>query len=265
MTKKEETKGMPTGAFLAVVLLKEPKWDRAAYEAALKKDWNLTWAPKEADAEPDPEGVLLEEVDGMIAAVSFMPDAVPQDEAVDNAQNNYMWPGAVEAAKAHKAHLLISVPTVGEASAKKRGELFVKLVTAALADENALGIYANGTVYEPAFYLRGAEAMKADHIPLFNWVWIGLYETSKGINAYTTGLECFGHAEIEVLEVEAQPMALHRFVTTIVAYILEAGAVLKDGETVGLSANDKHEVKLSDGVALPGKTLKVSFGRGFDN
>ena len=38
-----------------------------------------------------------------------------------------------------------------------------------------------------------------------------------------------------------------------------AGIRLKDGETIGFSENDRHTIALSEGVALPGMTLKVSY------
>ena len=34
---------------------------------------------------------------------------------------------------------------------------------------------------------------------------------------------------------------------------------LKDGETIGFSAEDKHAITYSEGVSLPGMTLKVEY------
>ena len=45
----------------------------------------------------------------MTAAVSLMPAPVPDGEAELNAKNNYLWPEAETAAKAHKAHIMAAV------------------------------------------------------------------------------------------------------------------------------------------------------------
>ena len=46
------------------------------------------------------------------------------------------------------------------------------------------------------------------------------------------------------------------------SYVLECDQTLEDGQTIGFSADDKHDIKLSEGVALPGMTLKISYGNG---
>ena len=50
------------------------------------------------------------------------------------------------------------------------------------------------------------------------------------------------------------------FLANLVSYQLECDVRLKDGETIGFSENDRHTIALSEGVALPGMTLKVSYG-----
>ena len=79
------------------------------------------------------------------------------------------------------------------------------------------------------------------------------------MSAYTYGMGLFGKEEMEVLNAAAEPKELHDFLSGIAAYVLEYDAVLEPGETVGFSATDKHSIIRSEGVALPGMTLKISY------
>ena len=49
------------------------------------------------------------QVGGMMLVATLFPGHIPDSEAEINAENNYMWPEAVEAAKAHKAHIMVAV------------------------------------------------------------------------------------------------------------------------------------------------------------
>lgn len=43
------------------------------------------------------------------------------------------------------------------------------------------------------------------------------------------------------------------------AYVLEEDVLLKDGETIGFSPEDKHAIVRSEGVSLPEMTLKITY------
>ena len=101
--------------------------------------------------------------------------------------------------------------------------------------------------------------MKADMLPIFNWIWFGLYESERGLCGYTDGLEQFGRDEIEVLNTDAQPKDLRAFLISLASYVLENNLELHDGETIGFSEEDKHSITRSEGEVLPGMTLKISY------
>ena len=48
-------------------------------------------------------------VGNMMLIVTLFHGHIPDNEAEINAENNYMWPEAVEVAKAHKAHIMVDV------------------------------------------------------------------------------------------------------------------------------------------------------------
>ena len=61
------------------------------------------------------------------------------------------------------------------------------------------GVFTSGVVFEPRFYEGFANMMKEDELPIFNWIWFGLYRSEGGLNGYTYGMDVFGKEEMEVL------------------------------------------------------------------
>ena len=116
-------------------------------------------------------------------------------------------------------------------------------------------------VFEPRFYEGFAEQMREDELPIFNWIWFGLWRDENGMNGYTYGLDSFGKDEMEVLGTDAKPSDLRDFLASLVSYVLENDVELHDGETIGFTADDKHTITRSPGVGLPEEqmTLKISW------
>ena len=95
----------------------------------------------------------------MLAAVCLYPFPVPHGEAEENAAHNYPWPEAAESAARHRGQLLVTV-LPREESVREAAILQVKLVCAACRQRGTLGVYANGTVYQPEFYLNASQPME---------------------------------------------------------------------------------------------------------
>lgn len=195
----------------------------------------------------------------MIAAVSLMHGPVPGGEAEDNAENNYMWPDAVKAAQSHAAHIMVTV--LGkETDVRLRGQFFVKLAAACCRQPGVLGVYTSSVVFEPSFYADMAGVMKEGELPLNNWIWFGLHRREGGVCGYTYGMDVFGKEELEVLDADADPLAVREFLVSLAGYVIGSDVTLNDGETIGFSQGDRHRITRSPGVALPDQpTLKVSF------
>lgn len=246
------------GTFVGFALLSDKSWNKEKYIKDLEEQWKIE--ADEGDGENINADSLVFNVGDMMAAVSLMPAPVPNGEAEECAKNNYMWPEAEKTAKEHKAHIMVAV--IGkEESLIERGKLYVKLLSVCCHQKNITGIYTSGVVFQPRFYEGFSGMMKEDSLPIYNWIWFGLYRTEKGISGYTYGMECFGKDEMEVLDVDADPSKVRDFLASMAGYVLEYDAVLNDGETIGFSAVDKHRITRGQGVALPDKmTLKISYG-----
>ena len=248
-----------TGVFTGFVLLSKAEWDKAQFIRDMKEKWDIAVDEYDASEEKDDDALVFE-VGDMLAAVSLNNYPIPGGEAEGNAENNYMWEDAVKVAKKHRAHLMVAV--LGkEEDLLEKGKLFTKVVAACCRQEYATGIYTSGVVFEPQFYEGFAEQMCEDELPIFNWIWFGLWRDENGMNGYTYGLDSFGKDEMEVLGTDAKPSDLRDFLASLVSYVLENDVELHDGETIGFDADDKHTITRSPGVGLPEEqmTLKISW------
>ena len=248
-----------TGVFTGFVLLSKAEWNKEQFIRDMKEKWDI--AVEEYDAsEEKGDDALVFEVGDMLAAVSLASYPIPGGEAEGNAENNYMWEDAVKVAKEHRAHLMVAV--LGkEEDLLEKGKLFTKVVAACCRQEYATGIYTSGVVFEPRFYEGFADMMQEDELPIFNWIWFGLWRDEHGMNGYTYGMASFGKDEMEVLGTDAKPSNLRDFLASLASYVLENDVDLHDGETIGFAEDDKHTITRSPGVGLPEEqmTLKISW------
>ena len=248
-----------TGVFTGFVLLSKGEWDKEQFIRDMKEKWDIAVDEYDASEEKDDDALVFE-VGDMVAAVSLATYPIPNGEAELNAENNYMWEDAVKVAKEHCAHIMVAV--LGkEENLLEKGKLYTKVVAACCRQEYAIGIYTSGVVFEPRFYEGFADMMQDGELPIFNWIWFGLWRNENGMNGYTYGMDVFGKDEMEVLGTDAKPSDLRDFLASLVSYVLENDVELHDGETIGFAADDKHTITRSPGVGLPEEqmTLKISW------
>ena len=74
------------------------------------------------------------------------------------------------------------------------------------------------------------------------------------------------HLLVAVLGTDADPNDPRDFLASLASYVLENDVELRDGETIGFTADDKHAITRSPGVGLPEEqmTLKISWRSGGD-
>ena len=247
-----------TGVFTGFVLLSKGEWDKEQFIRDMKEKWDIAVDEYDASEEKDDDALVFE-VGDMVAAVSLATYPIPNGEAELNAENNYMWEDAVKVAKEHCAHIMVAV--LGkEENLLEKGKLYTKVVAACCRQEYATGIYTSGVVFEPRFYEGFADMMQDGELPIFNWIWFGLWRNENGMNGYTYGMDVFGKDEMEVLGTDAKPSDLRDFLASLVSYVLENDVELHDGETIGFAADDKHTITRSPGVSLPEEQMTLKIG-----
>lgn len=244
------------GTFIAFVLLSEERWDVKKFIKDFKADWNIDLSSEEADND-----TLVAYIDDMTLAVALMPVPVPDGEAEFFAEANYMWEDAVETAKAHKAHILVTVMG-DDVDLLERGKLFTKAVSSCLKQQYATAVYSDRVVSQPEYYIDSAEVMNVadDALPITNWVWFGPYCTEEFSVVFTIGMKKFGKEEIEIYaDKDADLNDMRDLLFDIVAYVLENDIHLQDGETIGFSEDQRLAITFSEGIAMDGMTLKIAY------
>ena len=241
------------GTFCGSVLLSEDEWDKDKLISDLQAYWGIE-LPKEDTEDED----TIVNFDKCRIVISKFPAPVPNEEAEINAENNWMWEEAVEVTKTHKAHIVVAI-LGDEEDLISRGLLYTKIMATCCKQEKAIGVFTSGVVFEPSYYMKAAEMIRDGELPIFTWVWFGLYRTENGLSTYTYGMKDFGKLELEILDADEEAGKLLSFISAISSYVLQDDVEFKDGETIGLSEEDIHQITLSKGVALPEKTLKISY------
>ncbi len=262
LSEQDEEEG--TGVFTGFVLLSKAEWDKEKLFSDLKEKWDIvpdqTLDEMLEEGDEEVKDNLIFTYNDMTAVIGLIHAPIPDGEAETYAENNYLWRDAVKVAKAHKAHILVAVLSE-DADVLECAKLYTKLLAACCSQKRTTGIYTSDVVFEPRFYEMAADVMKEDNdiLPMINLVWVGLYQSEGGLCGYTCGLDVFGKDEIEVLDANASPDEMRGFIFSLAEFVLECNVEFHDGETVGFSVDDKHAITRSEGVALPGMTLKISY------
>ncbi len=201
---------------------------------------------------------LVFTADNITAAITMIPSPAPEKEALKAAACNYLWPNAVKVTQKHKAHLLITVLDA-KAPLMEQGLLLVKIASTCCLQLSATGVFTGAAVYQLGLYRNLSSVIRDGRLPVFNWIWFGLYRTPRGVSGYTYGLEVFGKDEIEISDTDMEPDRLRGILVDLASCVLEDCAVFQDGDTVEVAGYKKLPVARSKGIALPGATLKISF------
>ncbi len=258
-TESVEKRKEHAGTFVCSVLLEKPEWDKEALLKELKEAWQIEDEPvgEESEKTEDEFSFVICHHNALIS-VGLMPAPIPHEEAKYHAPDNYMWQGASEAAKKHTAHLLVAVMGRGM-PALEAGKIFVKTTVSCCKQPGVLAVYANEIVYQPEFYTEAARMVQEDDIPLLNLIWFGLYRRKTGVCGYTNGMVLLGFDEMEVIDSTAAPSEIRDFLINIAGYVIDENVILRDGETIGFSAEQKLPITKSMGVAVDGNSLKIKF------
>jgi hypothetical protein len=177
--------------------------------------------------------------------VALVRAPIPWSELEGPCAAAWYWPEARSTLKAQRGHLLIA------ASSDTQDVIGLMLaltrVIAAVAQcAPALGVYLSGAaqVHKVEDFVSEAEGASKELLPLYLWVRFSISEEGdQSLTLCTTGL-----AQLEVMELEfpharldAQTLMDRAF--NIAHYLLDHGAVLESGHTIGISAEEKFQVR----------------------
>lgn len=177
----------------------------------------------------------------------------------------WYWPNAWETIKNHRAHILLSVS--GNGSARERAKLLSHLIAATIqTTPSALAVHC---ATSDALWQASAISQMASGDGITPMLFVSLrifrkrpssFGRPPRLSAITHGLHAFGLMEIEVSNFPGDPGALHGTIHNLAGYLIEAGPVLKDGDTFGPDTATKIAVRhVSSEVLKNQKVYRIEY------
>lgn len=199
-------------------------------------------------------------IDNELAAVAHIPVPIPYRDIEGTAKYSYNWKTAVEDLKDHKSHLIVTIIGGGQDQVK-RFKIFTKVVCSLLRITDSIGVYEGNQslLIQKENYLGIAEGMTDEYYPLNLWIYFGYRKTEKGNNGYTYGLKEFGKYEMEIVDSSKSIGEIEKFLFNMSHYVLEYNVTFKDGQTCGMTAEEKIAITFSRGRFVSGDTFKLSY------
>ncbi len=194
------------------------------------------------------DGVVTFALGDENGAIAFMPGPAPWTALEGPCSTALHWPRAAAAMKSHRAHAIAGLGG-GEADPVTRALWLTALVGALAAAPNAAGIYWNaGTVvHAPEPFLEAALRMERASLPLKLWIDFRVFSEEEGSTTlFTTGLGQFGRMELEVRKSRRSAADVTSAAYNTAHYLIDRGADLRDGDTIGFSAAQTIRVRHAD-------------------
>lgn len=255
-TNKKKTDSLANSTILGMVLLEDHNsFDIKNTVNELRTKWKLKVNELEAG-----ENTSTLIIDDYYISIGHIPNRIPKDEVEKTAELNYYWENGVDETAKHKGHIILYIMKAGK-NPVKENLLFSKIASAVMNNSNSLGIYIGGRtlVLRKDFYQNNVELMDNEDLPLYNWIFFGLVKENNKQSVYTYGLADFGKIDMEIVESDNSLEELNEMMFNLTHYVIAFDVTLKEGETIGLSEDQKLKISKSKGHFLDGKTLKVEY------
>ena len=254
--KDQKNEANINSPILGMVLLEDTNsFDLKGTIQELRTKWNLNVNDNDAD---NKAAVLV--IGNYKVAMVNIPAAIPEREVELTAEYNYFWENGVKETSKHKGHIVLSIMNGGE-NPLQENLLFSKIASSIMNNSKAIGIYIGGRtlVVKKEFYQASVKMMSEDNLPLYNWIYFGVRQNNGKQSIYTFGLADFGKMEMEIIDSKHSIEELNEMMYNMVHYVLAYDVTLKDGETIGLSADQKLKISETKGQFLEGNTLKIEY------
>jgi len=173
--------------------------------------------------------------------ITLSPSPIPWSELAGPCETAWHWPQATKRLQQHSAHLVVTATSRGLDVIDLTLSL-TRVVAAAALSTPALGIYWDTAmqVHNVKSFVLEAEKAVRTQLPLYLWLRFGLVREDDGSTSlYTTGLAELDHMEVELPHSALDPQTMVDRAFNIAHYLLEKGPVLEDGQTIGISENEK--------------------------
>ncbi len=205
-----------------------------------------------AEAESSATGISFGGAESTFS-VTLSPSPMPWSELVGPCETAWHWPQATKRLQVHSAHLVVTA-TSSTLDVIDLTLALTRVVAAAALATPALGIYWDAAmqVHNVKNFVVEAEKATRTQLPLYLWLRFGLVREDDGSNSlYTTGLSELDRMEVELPHSALDPQTMVDRAFNIAHYLLEKGPVLDDGQTIGVSEDERFIIAHAPSILDP--------------
>jgi hypothetical protein len=239
--RPEPDKPSPGGKpMMAALLMADELFPTATFQRQLENARVGLQQPADVQSS---NGFLAFGLGDEMAVIAPMRAPYPWSDLKGYCETAWMWPRDVSpmSLEKHRSHVLITMMG-GKSDSVGRRLTLTQITASAARQAGVLGVvWPEGTlVHYPPIFIEMAEAIGSEAPPLYLWVDFRLFRNEDGsIGLFTTGLEALGRMEIEIPTSQMEPRELREWVLRIAYYVLDKGPLLKHGDTIGTTSEQK--------------------------
>lgn len=248
------------GPLIAALLLEGESFPFAAFAQAMAGTQIAGKTP--VNMETDKDGMAIFHVGDEMCAIALMPKPYPWSDLEGPCATSWMWPAGTSATsvKTARTHLLVT-QFGGKGSAIERRLCLTGVTGVAAQQDGVMGVYwpEATLVHHPRLFAEMAKEITSPEAPpLYLWVDFRVFRNDDGTSGlFTTGMTALGHMEFEIPRIEMKPGELRDWAVNIAGYLLEKGPVLKHGETIGATAEQRLRISHTKSqFGHPGKVMR---------
>jgi len=190
-------------------------------------------------------------------AVGLVPRPIPWSDLEGPAATSFLWRDAAAELQNQQAHMLVTV--FGKQPEPISLWMTMTRVAAALvATPWALGVYwpVAGLVHAPATFRALTAQMNRQALPVPLWIGVRIGSNDDGsLYGFTTGMAAFEYMELEISSCDWTPQEIIDRLYSFAHYVLASGVVLEQGQTIGVTADEKISIEYRPSICGDGRTV----------
>ena len=233
---------------------KAPDFKKIAKAVAL--DWKL-----KTDSINISDKTLVFSTSTATVMVAYLDYAVPIADIKTAAALNWMWRTAAESTTKHQGQIVVSVIGNG-AKVLELYQTLTKAVSSVLENNDCLGIYVESQyllISKDAYLSAARNMVTSGTLPLYCWIYFGIYDNAGGKCGYTYGLQELGIPELEILNSTHTLQEVHATIYDAALGIIYYNVPPKDGKKIITMEGSELTFTRSKSAILEGETIKIDY------
>jgi len=244
-------------AVSGIVLLNEKApLNFSALTESIKKDWGIR-----LDSSSQSGKNLVLYTTGATIMLAYQDYPAAPVEIKSAAEGAWMWSAARTEAPKHQAQVVVTV--VGALNKPVQlYKLYTRAAAAVLDNSRSCGVYLPGQylLQSKAFFLQAARSLDQTTLPLYCWVYFGMFEDDGKTCAYTYGLTEFGMTDLEIVKSDHTMQEAHAVLYDAAKDALQNNRSLQDGSVIETLEKQKYTLTLAKSPYLDGRQmLRVAY------